>query len=419
MELPPSGSGRDTSILIQMRGRILNQPLENIRVVDFGQYIAGPASGELLANMGASVVKIEPLNGEAARHLGAFGTAMIHAYNRGKRGLALDLGQERGREVAKRLVASSDVLIQNMRPGKMEKLGLGAEDARKMNPRLVYASISGFGLNGPSRERVALDTVAQAEAGVMWVTGAPDGDPQRVGFTMVDAATSHVVAEAVLAALFQRERTGVGETIEVSLLEVALQMQAVNWADFFINKHEPVRRGNGYTHVAPAGDLIKTLDGYVVLSAYSDSHWKTLCRAIDREDMLTDSRFVDNPSRVANRSELLAILEALFGKRSSEECVRWMAQSGIVIGAVRSFPQVEASADVEATGIFVDGPSVNGVTERYVASPYTVGGVRPNSAQPAPLVGEHSLEVLSDYGISPEEVGELVRDGVVLVTSGE
>lgn len=397
----------------------MSQPLENIRVVDFGQYIAGPASGELLANMGASVVKIEPLNGEAARHLGDFGTAMIHAYNRGKRGLALDLSQERGREIAKRLIVASDVLIQNMRPGKMDKLGLGAVDATKMNPRLVYASISGFGLRGPSRERVALDTVAQAEAGVMWVTGDPDGDPQRVGFTMVDAATSHVVAEAVLAALFQRERTGAGETIEVSLLEVALQLQAVNWADFFINKHEPARRGNGYTHVAPAGDLIKTLDGYVVLSAYSDAHWKTLCRTIGREDMLTDPRFVDNPSRVANRSELLDILGSLFRQRSSEDCVGWMAQSGIVIGAVRSFPQVQSSADVEAAGIFVDGLGGGGATEKYVASPYTVGGSRPNSARPAPVVGQHSLEVLSDYGIDPEEINELVRDGIVLSATSE
>ncbi|KXF51978.1 carnitine dehydratase [Rhodococcus sp. SC4] len=394
----------------QQLASVTDGALAGITVIDFGQYIAAPAA--VLAELGADVIKIEPPNGDQARRIGVFGDAMIRAYNRGKRSLAIDLRDQRGKEIARRLVAGADVVVQNMRPGAMERLGLGAKDIHDFNARAVYASVTGFGSHGPSRTRAGLDIAAQAESGIMSVTGQADGDPLRVGLPLVDAATAASLAQAILAALFRRERTGQGAEIEISLLEVAIHLQASNWEEYFDTGLEPTRRGNGQPTVAPAADVIGTRDGHIVLSAYTEGHWKALCRLIDRADLLGDPRFGSNSARVDHRGELLAILGEVFGRLTQQECVTWLSEHGIVVGAVRDYRQVLDSEDVGVSGIFRPDPhKVEG--GRYIGLPYQIMGEPRSVSSSAPELGEHTVSVLCDAGLTTAEIEELLDAGIV------
>ena len=382
-------------------------PLAGVRVVDFGQYIAGPGAAMALAELGASVTKIEPLGGDQARHIGRYGESMIRAYNRGKRSIALDLKSEAGRDVALRLIARSDVVIQNLRPGVVEKLGLGPAEVRAAHPRIIYLSISGFGSSGPSRERPGYDIAAQAESGLMSVTGEPDRLPQKVGVPIVDAAAAQLGAQAVLAALYGRERSGVGETLEVSLLETALHLQAATWCEYLGGAPEPTRIGDGQPHNAPAADVVATRDGHIVLSAYAEDHWQRFCRAVGREELVTDPRFSSNARRVAHRAELREVLKECMSGYTSEECVALLSRHQIVTGAVRRYRDVLASEDVVASGILVDALSADGQNYRALGLPYRMGDAPRPAPAAAPECGADGAAVLAEAGYSDEEIAAL------------
>lgn len=388
-------------------------PLAGVRVIDFGQYIAGPGAAMVLAELGASVIKIEPLAGDQARHIGRYGESMIRAHNRGKRSIALDLKSDAGREIALRLIANSDVVIQNLRPGVVDKLGLGPAEVRGRHPRIVYLSISGFGSRGPSRERPGYDIAAQAESGLMSVTGEPDRLPQKVGVPIVDAAAAHLGAQAVLAALYGRERTGVGETLEVSLLETALHLQAATWCEYLGGAPEPTRIGDGQPHNAPAAEVIPTRDGHIVLSAYAEDHWQRFCRVMGREELASDPRFCSNAQRVAHRAELRAVLRECLSGYTSDECVALLGRNQIVAGAVRRYRDVQESADVAASGILVDAASPDGGRYRAVGLPYRLGDAPRPSPPAAPACGADGAAVLAEAGYSPTEIEALRQSRVV------
>ncbi len=388
-------------------------PLRGIRVIDLGQYIAGPGAAMVLAELGAEVIKIEPPAGDQARHIGRYGESMVRAYNRGKRSIALDLKSERGVEAAMKLMAGSDVVIQNLRPGAVAKLGLGPDKVRTVNPRIIYLSVTGFGSLGPSSLRPGYDVAAQAESGLMSVTGEPDGLPQKVGAPIIDAAAAHLGAQAVLAALYARERSGVGETIETSLLEVAMHLQAPNWADFLGGGTEPTRMGAGQPHSAPAAEVVPTLDGHIVLSAYAEDHWARFCRVMGREALITDPRFCSNAQRVANREALRAVLRECLSSLTSEQCVDLMGRHQIVAGAVRTYGQTLASADVVASGILVEARAPDGAGYRTLGLPYRLGDSARAAPHPAPEVGADGLAVLAEAGFSGDEIAALQRDGIL------
>ncbi|MBU1361115.1 MAG: CoA transferase [Gammaproteobacteria bacterium] len=387
-------------------------PLAGVRVIDLGQYIAGPGAAMTLAELGADVIKVEPLAGDQARHIGRYGESMIRAYNRGKRSIALDLKHPQGLAAALRLIAGSDVVIQNLRPGAVEKLGLGPQPLRERDPRLIYLSISGFGSRGPSRDRPGLDIAAQAESGLMSVTGEPDRLPQKVGTPIVDAATAHLGAQAVLAALFARERSGVGETIETSLLEVAMHLQTPTWCDYLGGAPEPTRMGDGQPNNAPAAEVMPTRDGHIVLSAYAEEHWARLCRLMGREELIADPRFDTNRHRVENRPALREVLRDWLAGFTSDECVQLLGRNGIVAGAVRSYSQVLASPDLAASGMLVEAPASDGTGYRALGLPYRLGD-RPR-AEPAaaPDIGAHCDDVLAEAGYSATEIDALKRAGI-------
>lgn len=388
-------------------------PLAGVRVIDMGQYIAGPGAAMVLAELGAEVVKIEPIAGDQARHIGRYGESMIRAYSRGKRSIALDLKSEAGRAVAWRLIEGSDVLIQNLRPGAVEALGFGPEPVRERFPKLIYLSISGFGSRGPSSARPGYDVAAQAESGLMSVTGEPDRLPQKVGVPVIDAAAGHLGAQAVLAALYGRTRTGRGETLRTSLLEVALHLQATTWCDYLGGAPEPTRIGDGQPNNAPAAEVVPTRDGHIVLSAYADEHWARFCRVVGREALADDPRFRSNALRVRHRTELRAVLRECLSAFTSEECVALLSRNQIVVGAVRSYRQVLDSEDVQASGMLVDAVAADGSRYPSLALPYSLGEAPRARPRAASACGEDTDEVLGALGFGAQEIAELRRDGAV------
>ncbi|WP_326536567.1 CaiB/BaiF CoA transferase family protein [Pseudorhodoferax sp.] len=373
-------------------------PLRGLRVVEFGQFIAAPACAQALADLGADVIKVESPAGDAARAVGwtrdAYGP-MFTAYNRGKRSVALDLRQPLAREQAQRLAVGADVVLQNARPGAMDRQGLGAARLLALAPRLVYGQVSGFGQSGPASVRAGFDIAAQAESGMMSLNGEAGRDPVRVGFTVVDALAAQMLTTGVLAALVRRGIGGRGGLVDVSLIDVAIAALSNAWAEYGLTGAEPTRRGNGQPMAAPAADVVATLDGMVVVSAYTEDHFPKLCAAIGRPALAEDPRFARNQARVQNRQALLATLhEALGGMRSDQVCDA-LAAAGVVAGAVRSMGEVRPGQAGVSADLFVDVAAAGRPAVRVPGLPLAMDGVQRGAGR-LPAIGEHTDEVLAE-----------------------
>jgi crotonobetainyl-CoA:carnitine CoA-transferase CaiB-like acyl-CoA transferase len=341
---------------------------------------------------------------------------MFIAYNRGKRSIALDLRCAEGVAVARRLALGADVVVQNTRVGVMASIGLDAQSLRQEKPELIYASISGFGTAGPSRARPGLDIAAQAESGMMSLTGEAGGTPLKTGFAVVDAATATATANAILAALFRHARTGQGETIETSLLTVAIALQAQIWAEYGCSGQLPQRVGNAQPLVAPAADLIQVRDGFIVLSAYMEDHWKRLCEAIGQPELASDTRFATSNQRVQHRPALIAILHEAFGSFAGEEVRAKLEAFGVVVGVVRDYAQVRASEDVQACGIFQSVADGLGGEVQVPGLPFCFAdAVQQTELEQVPALGEHGVEILQQAGYDAAQTRALAEAGVVAV----
>ncbi|WP_235916068.1 CaiB/BaiF CoA transferase family protein [Antrihabitans cavernicola] len=391
----------------------MSGPLTGVQVIDLGQYIAGPSAAQTLADLGADVVKVESLSGDQARGVGTFGEAMVRAYNRDKRSIAIDLRHPEGQRVLHQLLAKADVLIQNFRNGSAERLGIGADDLMSKYPRLVYANVTGFGAHGPSRNRAGLDIAAQAEFGMMAATGAAENDPQRTGFAVADVSAANALATGILAALYERTTTGRGAHVETSLMEAVLSMQAATWGEYALTGEAPRRKGNGQAHAAPAADVIQLSDGAIVLSAYTRDKWSALCTLIGRPDMIGDPRFADNPARVAHRAELLATIgQALEGK-TRNQAVALLSSAQIVCGSIRSFDEITDDADVLASNVLVDVADADGTAYTSPGLAFTVDGHRRTSSTGAPRPGADTTDILREIGYSGRDIDNLFATDVV------
>jgi crotonobetainyl-CoA:carnitine CoA-transferase CaiB-like acyl-CoA transferase len=389
-------------------------PLQGIRVIELGNYIAGPGTAMALGDLGAEVVKIESLEGDVSRHTGHFGHAMLRAYNRSKKSIALDLRDPRGLAVARRLIAGADVVVQNLRPGAVEALGLGAAALRAGHAGLIHVSIAGFPAAAPSRDRPGYDIAAQAESGLMSVTGEPQGLPQKVGATIIDAATVQVAAQAILAALFRRVRTGVGETIRVSLLEVALNLQLPNWSDYLVRGVEPTRSGDGQPMNAPAADIFHTRDGMVVVSAYVQAHWVRLCETLGAPELATDPRFLSNELRVANRPAMKAAVSERLSRHGTRECVDLLTRNNIVVGVVRTYADALRGEDFRASTMVIEA-AADGAVPGYTSFglPYEMVDTPRRATQAPPAHGAHTEALMREAGFDAGEIAALLEAGVV------
>ena len=378
--------------------------LAGLRILELTQVMAGPFCGQVLADMGADVVKVEPPEGDSTRE--SLGTAAFLAVNRNKRSLALDLKTPEHQAVLHRLVAEADVLLENYRPGVAARLGADWETLCELNPRLIYASVSGFGQTGPYAQRPGYDLIAQGLSGVMSVTGEPGGDPVKCGIPISDLSAGLFCAVAILSAVVARERTGRGQRIDTSLFEAALALSIWETAELWGTGRTPQPLGSAHRLSAPY-QALRTRDGYITVGANNQRLWKRLCDAIGRPELAADARFATNDARMADREALEGELESALAARSTDDWVAVLSEAGVPCGPIHDYRQVFEDPHTQAREMEVrlDHPvegriSALGIPVKLSETP---GSVR----RPAPLLGQHTSEVLREAGFSDEEIAAL------------
>ena len=393
------------------------QLLAGFRVLDLTNSLAGPYCTQILAALGAEVVKVEhPQRGDETRQWGPPFVdgegAIFLAANAGKRSLALNFHDDAGKEVLYRLADRADVVVQSLRPGHAEKIGFGAEQLRARNPRLVYASIGAFGTVGPNSGKAGYDPLMQAAGGIISVTGEADRPGVRVGVSMIDQTTGMWAAIGILAALWERDRTGEGRVVDVSLYESTLGLVAYHLVGYLGAGAVPGRHGTAFPLIAPY-EAFAAADGQLMVLAANDHLFAKLSGVLDAPELLADSRFATNPDRVANRDELVQLLEERFAGDTVASWIERLDEAGVPAAPVHDIAQVAEDEQTHALEI------LQTVGERTVAAlPLSLGGERLRHGSAPPALGEHTAEVLGALGYSDDEIEELAASDVVRVGQG-
>ena len=399
----------------------MNKPLAGVRVLDLTNVLAGPFACHQLAHMGADVIKVEtPKTGDLARQLGAdaalnkklMGVSFL-AQNPGKRSITVNFKHGRGKEVFRKLVAQSQVVVENFRPGVMNRLGLGFDALIKENPTLIYCAISGFGQDGPLRDLPAYDQIIQGMSGVMSITGAPENAPYRVGYPIADTIGGITAAFAVASALADRKRTQ-PYFIDVSMLEATLATMGWAVSNYLICGRDPMPMGNDNVTASPSGTF-KTGDGLLNIAANKQEQFEGVCRVVGREDLIADPRFAERQSRLQHRQQLTKILEDELLKKPASEWWPLFSAAGIPVGPVYSVPEALDHPQVRDRGMiakFADAPGV-GRDIHVARTGIKVNGEAPAVDTPPPLLGQHGDEILAELGYATGDIQQLKEDGAV------
>ena len=386
------------------------KPLANIRVLDFSKILAGPLCTQYLADLGANVVKVEPPTGDDTRQWPPFedeiGTIFL-AVNRNKRALVVDLRRPEGLALCRRLAIQSDVIVESFGPGVADRLGIGWEAMRGVNPRLVYASVSGFGSKGPMKGDKGYDLIAQAFTGMLALTGEPGGPPARSPFSPVDQATGYHAVIGILAALMQRDQTGIGVKVETSLFD-----SAVGFLGYFLQSYwqrgvEPVRPGSGHESLCPY-QAFDTADRPIILGIANDGFWRSFCDLVGRPDLASDPRFAIGSQRVANRETVVPLVAELLRNRTRAE---WLAELGarnIPASPVHSLGELSAHPHTEASGMVLHSGDF-----QTIATPLRAAGERLEIYRRPPRLGQHSREIVNELALSDDEIDRLFAEGVI------
>jgi crotonobetainyl-CoA:carnitine CoA-transferase CaiB-like acyl-CoA transferase len=388
-------------------------PLSHIRVLDLSRILAGPWAGQVLADLGADVVKVErPGAGDDTRGWGppflkdkagrdTRDAGYFLAVNRGKRSIAVDLADPEGQRIVRALAARADIVLENFKTGALAKYGLGYEDLSAVNPALIYCSITGFGQSGPRRDQAAYDFMIQGMSGLMSVTGEadgkPGGGPQKVGVPIVDIMTGMYAAIAVLAALARRQESGHGEHIDIGMLDVGVSFLANQAMNHLISGRTPRRAGNAHPNIQPQ-DVFATRDGYLVLAVGNDDQFARLCEVLGRPDWAIDERFKTNAGRVRNNSILTPLISEVLMTRERDHWVRACERVGVPCGPINTIPEVFADAQIKHRQMLIEIAHPVAGTVPQVASPMRFRNAPLSHERPPPLIGEHTDEILRELG---------------------
>jgi crotonobetainyl-CoA:carnitine CoA-transferase CaiB-like acyl-CoA transferase len=401
------------------------QPLEGMRVLDMTRALAGPFCTMMLGDLGADIIKVErPGRGDESRGWGPpfvgkpYGpypgeSAYFISANRNKRSITINLKSAEGQEILRHLAARSDAFVENFRTGVLDRMGLGYEDLRAVNPRLVYCSISGYGRTGPYAQRPGYDSVIQAEGGFMGITGPEEGPPCRVGVPIIDITAGMFSATAILAALRARDATGEGQLVDLSLLEAQVAL-LTNVASNYLVGGEPHRRlGNAHPNITPY-EAFPARDRWFVLAAGNERLWAILCDAIGQPDLKDDPRFADNKARLVNRAALREILSAAFQARDADAWLAEFTAAGLPCGPINTIPDVFAHPQAEARELALEAEHPTAGTVRFSGFPYKLSQTPASVRRPPPVLGQHTGEVLVELlGYSADDVVALQEASVI------
>ena len=406
----------------------MSRPLSHVRVLDLSRVLAGPWASQNLADLGAEVIKIErPGSGDDTRSWGppwlknrdgaeTREAAYYLSVNRGKKSVTLDISRPEGQEIARRLARESDVVLENFKVGTLARYGLGYEDIRKINPDIVYCSITGFGQSGPYSSRPGYDFIFQGMGGLMSITGErddlPGGGPQKVGIAITDVLTGMYAALAITAAIAHRQAGGAGQYIDLALLDTLVAFNANQLLAFWCSGEIPRRWGNAHPNIAPY-EVFPTSDGHIILAVGNDGQFSSFCRVAGRPELVRDARFRTNPDRVRNRDELVPIVRDIMKTRSKQDWIAALEAAGVPCGPINNMKEVFEDPQVRHRGIRVDISHPDGVVStpanpiRYSETPITY-------EVPPPLLGQHTSEILGGLlGISEQELDALKARGVI------
>ncbi len=401
------------------------QPLEDIRVLDLSRALAGPFCTMMLGDLGADVIKVErPDGGDDSRGWGPpfvgkpYGpypgeSAYFIAANRNKRSVTVNLKSAEGQEIVRWLASASDVLVENFRTGALARVGLGYDELRALNPRLVYCSVSGYGRTGPYADRPGYDFIIQAEGGLMGIIGPEDGPPYRVGVPIIDITAGMFAATAILAALRARDQTGKGQLVDVSLLDTVAALLTNVASNYLVGGMEPRRLGNAHPNIAPY-EAFRARDRWFALAAANERQWATLCDVLGRPELKDDPRFITNVERVANRPALLEVLNEAFAAHDANEWLAELRQAGLPCGPINTIADVFEHPQAEARGLALESEHASAGPVRFPGFPYKLSRTPAEVRQPPPLLGQHTAQVLTELlGHSAEEVAALRERGAI------
>lgn len=392
-------------------------PLSGMVVLDLTQIMAGPACTMLLADMGADVIKLErPNGGDDTRRMGppfinGWGAGFL-ALNRNKRSMALNLQKDEGKKIFRKLLQRADVVVENFRPGVMERLGLGYAELSGLRPRLIYCTISGFGSTGPYRNRGGFDLVAQGMSGLMSITGFPDSPPAKVGVPITDISAGLLAANGILCAYIHALKTGQGQMVDTSLLEAGIAYTIWESSSYFANGEVPGPLGSAHRVNAPY-QALRTKDGYINIGAATQSTWEQFCRATGLAKLIDDTRFIAPSDRKIREQELADLLEETLSEQTTASWLQWLEEAGVVAGPIYDMAQVYQDPHVKARNMLVDLDDPELGLLHNIGIPIKLSATPGQIRRRAPDLGEHSREVLHEFGFSEEEVATLIASGVV------
>jgi CoA:oxalate CoA-transferase len=394
----------------------MNQPLSAIKIIDVTAALSGPYCTMLLGDLGAEVIKIEePQAGDMLRKSGPFigGEGSYFLYgNRNKKSMTLNLQKEKGRDILLQLVKNADIFVENFRPQVKYRLRIDYPTLRDINPGLIYCSISGFGQNGPWADRPGFDQIAQGMSGLMSVTGSLGSGPTRAGVAIGDSVAGIFAAYGVLAALFEREKSGLGQFIETSLLEGLVALLGFQAGKYFATGETPLPQGNDHATIAPYGTY-RTKDGYMNIAAGTEKMWEKLCEILGAENLVVDSKFQTIPGRVENKDLLREILEKRLVKKTTSEWVEILNEGGIACGPIYTIDQVFNDSQILAQEMVSEVEHIKAGKIKMIGFPVKISRTPCKTSLPPPILGQHTQEILGDLNYSQEEIAELKQNGIV------